>query len=148
MDEDEVFGLPPSTTPALPSISKPPENTVNVKSCVNLRKETVKFLSDSGVLQFSFDCLEPCLVKLKWNAPCVSFFLLLNADSCRNANLSTSPIAFSAGLGQTCEFPIDLSKIQFYPEPEEDVESDAKQQNGAVFSVSIKMSGTSDTGKH
>lgn len=72
MDEEEVFGLPPATVSALPSVVKPPENAVTVKSCVNLRKETVNFLSESGLLQFSFDSLEPCLVKLKWNAPFVS----------------------------------------------------------------------------
>lgn len=50
-------------------------------------------------------------------------------------------------MKQTCEFPIDLSKIQFPPELEENEESDVKQQKrGALFSVSIKSSGASGAG--
>lgn len=69
LDEEEMLGLPLAASPTLVPTAKPPDNATTVKSCVNVRKETLNFSTGDngdGVLKFVFDTVTPCSLKLKW----------------------------------------------------------------------------------
>eukprot|EP01127_Copromyxa_protea_P005571 TRINITY_DN15472_c0_g1_i1.p1 TRINITY_DN15472_c0_g1~~TRINITY_DN15472_c0_g1_i1.p1 ORF type:complete len:331 (-),score=61.24 TRINITY_DN15472_c0_g1_i1:190-1182(-) len=135
-DEDEVLGLPPSPGP-LKTPTSPGDEALSVRSCVNFRKESVKFLPSedgkTGVFHFLFDTMEPCTVQLKFKSP--------------NEDCTLDPRAYSSGLGQICQLPFNLRELQFQREEEgEEGETDDKPRLGAEFSIVLKAKGTPGAG--